>query len=598
MKMFLKVLAACFVLPLMAHEGYVAKEGRTAVQVLNDNNRTLTNSRRAPADWTPASPRHNLDYLTFAKMQADGVPINATADDGTFLRRTTLLLTGRLPEPDVVRSFHESTSDTKRDDYIETLLASDAFTTYWGFWFQEYFQSTAGMLRGGQQLFNEYLVDAVSTGKNLDVMARELLTHTGLSDEVPEVNFLVRGSGSARYSLDVWDDIAIFASRKFLGVPLDCISCHDGLYHLEEINLYLAERKREELWGMAAHFAGMNKRAGTRREDGQILSINMIENPTAGYLAESDNGDRPIRAGGLITPSYIFDGAATGGSSSTWPSTLADKILADRQFARFWANRLWGHLFGLGMVEPMDSFDLSRIAEGANLPEGWEMQVLDVDLLEHMTDQMITFNFNLRDYLRYVLQSSTFQMDSTWAPGNWQDAWAPYYSRYLAHRMSAEAVFDSLVVATGVTAQITQGYFNGVTIDPANYAHELVDTAHPRRRNQTAIADFLNAFGRGNRNDIPRTNQGDIAQAMHMMNSDVTNNPAFIQSGHIRSYVDAGMSEADIVRELYLDVYSRPATDEEVTAMVTQLANFNSLEEKAQTVLWLLVNMVPFNFIY
>ena len=35
-------------------------------------------------------------------------------------------------------------------------------------------------------------------------------------------------------------------------------SCHDGARHLEKINLYLSQRKREEIWKMAAFFGRTN----------------------------------------------------------------------------------------------------------------------------------------------------------------------------------------------------------------------------------------------------------------------------------------------------------------------------------------------------
>ena len=36
------------------------------------------------------------------------------------------------------------------------------------------------------------------------------------------------------------------------------MSCHDGANHLEPINLYLAERRREEFWGLAAFLSRLN----------------------------------------------------------------------------------------------------------------------------------------------------------------------------------------------------------------------------------------------------------------------------------------------------------------------------------------------------
>jgi hypothetical protein len=55
---------------------------------------------------------------------------------------------------------------------------------------------------------------------------------------------------------DTYDQWAISSYKVFLGVSLECISCHDGAGHLEKINLWLSQKTREEVWNQAAFFAG------------------------------------------------------------------------------------------------------------------------------------------------------------------------------------------------------------------------------------------------------------------------------------------------------------------------------------------------------
>ena len=177
------------------------------------------------------------------------------------------------------------------------------------------------------------------------------------------------------------------------------------------------------------------------------------------------------------------------------------------------ANLLWGHAFGLAMVEPSDGFDFYRIDPNYPLPPGWESQVLDHALLEHMTDSMIDLDFDLRGYLRYMLNSATFQMSSQWPAGNWEEAYAPYYSRFLARHMTAETVYDAIAVATGVAPNLNYIYFNERDrLYTANYAHELPDVNQPRGNRFNAVSIFLDSFGRGNRFDLPRNNDGSIVQ--------------------------------------------------------------------------------------
>ncbi len=585
---------------LLAHEGYrVQKDGDRAgrVRQLNQNLETLNLRRGGTTDWTPAAIQNGVDVITFAKMQADGVPINALCDDGTFLRRVSLVLTGRLPDPADTRSFLASNAADKRDAYIDKVLNSQAFRTHWAFWFQEYFSSTPQLVRGGHSYYNGFFANAVANNTHLDDMARALLTQLGLTDKVGTANYYAAAGANSRLAQDFWDNTMIFTSSKMLGVPLECISCHDGANHLEDINLYLADKQRKELWEMAAWLSVVQRGPGTRDSNNLVTSLNITKRVSTGYNAVTDAGDRPIRDGGLITPRYIFDGGVPA-AGSDWLTEIANRFTTDRQFARNWANRLWGHAFGLAMVEPMDSFDLARLDPNAVLPAGWELQVLDPALLEFMTDKLIEQDFDLVAYLRYMLKSATFQMSSEWLPGNWQEAYSPYYTRYLAHRMTSEEVYDSVVVSTGVITSIPQVYFGAVTAPRANYAHELIDNAQPRRGGMESVRTFLDAFGRGNRYDQPRTNQGGIAQALLLMNSPVTNPTNLLTVGRVRTYLDRNLSDSDLVNELYLDFYARRPTQTELDSTVAQLANFPSRQERAQTAVWLLLNQVAFTYIY
>ena len=552
-------------------------------------------AKRSFGDWKPATAISSIDNLTFQKMNSDGVPINAICDDATFIRRTSLVLTGKLPDPARTRTFLAENSPEKRSAYIDEVLDSEAFQTFWAFWFQEYFQSTGILLLGGLQAHNSYLADAVATAKPLDQLAREMITSTGNNSEVGATNFKVRSIEGARYSLDIYDNIAMRASAKFLGISIECISCHDGAYHLEDINLYLAEKTREEFWGMAAYFAGTAIRP-IRDEEGRPSSANVLSTRVSSYVAESDNGDRPIRQGGLIEPAYIFDGDTTIQNGNLL-GTIANKITQDRQFARHWANRLWAHVFGLGIVEPLDGFDPYRLDPTKSLPEDWTYQALDIDLLEHITDLLISDQFQLRPFLRTLLNSSTYQMDSQFAPGKWQDTYAPYYTRYLARRLPSESIYDNIVVATGVASPI-------VVIDrnrqfkTVYYAHELDDTTQPRGNQQADITQFLNAFGRGNRYDSLRSNQGDISQALMLMNSPVIHNKLLAPGSRILDYANQDLPVETLIESLFLDTLCRQPAPEETAQLLAELATYETDVERASTLIWLLINRVEFTFIY
>ena len=587
---------------MWAHEGYRADRGQALQEKMARLGKNLKNLEQTGTirvrlngdDWTPAQPLNAIDEITFSKMQADGIPINGLCDDSTFIRRVNLLLTGRLPEPERTRVFLADVDPGKRAVLIDEILASEAFNSYWAFWFQEYFGSNAFLLRGGLLYYNDYLAEAVAQAKPLDDMARELILSSGLTDQVGEANFYARAAEGSRLPQDFWDNAAVHAADKFLGVPLLCISCHDGAYHLEDINLFLAERKREELWEMAAFFSGIVRRRGTT-DNNQLISFNIatVNNPT--YDATSDTGDRPPRNGGLISPKYMFTGAQPQAGQDS-REAFVDMITSDRQFARNFANRFWGHLFGLAMVEPMDSFDPYRIDPDRALPEGWTHQALDLELLEHMASQIIAFDYDLRAYLRYVTNSATFQMSATFMPGNWEERFAPYYSRYLARRLDAEAVYDVIATATGVKVPLVQTTRAGSRT--VELAQQLSDANQPRGRQFESVRAFLNAFGRGNRYDVFRNNDGNIGQALVLMNSSVVMDRLLHPDNRLFAYLASDMDAEQIIKELYLDVLCREPTEEEVVDLLSELASYSDPQDQITTVQWLLLNKVELAFVY
>src|SRR5262245_34110872 len=79
-----------------------------------------------------AAPRAEKE--TAAKVDAAlarGLPAHVRlpdlADDTTFLRRVSLDLTGKLPEPEAVRRFAADPAKDKRARIVDELLKSDAY---------------------------------------------------------------------------------------------------------------------------------------------------------------------------------------------------------------------------------------------------------------------------------------------------------------------------------------------------------------------------------------------------------------------------------------------------------------------------------------
>ena len=102
----------------------ISQLNQTTERLFDDPDRAAPNPL-----WRPAEPLNEIDDYVFATLEANRIPINQLCDDATFLRRSSLVLTGRLPDPELTRSFLASNSEDKRAILIDTLLQSYGFNT-------------------------------------------------------------------------------------------------------------------------------------------------------------------------------------------------------------------------------------------------------------------------------------------------------------------------------------------------------------------------------------------------------------------------------------------------------------------------------------
>src|SRR4051794_5198644 len=82
----------------------------------------------APA---PAAMAAQVDAALVRGLPS-GTRLPALIDDAAFLRRVSLDLTGKLPDPEALRAFVADTAAGKRARVVEELLQSEAFAVNWG----------------------------------------------------------------------------------------------------------------------------------------------------------------------------------------------------------------------------------------------------------------------------------------------------------------------------------------------------------------------------------------------------------------------------------------------------------------------------------
>ena len=216
--------------------------------------------------------------------------------------------------------------------------------------------------------------------------------------------------------------------------------------------------------------------------------------------------------------------------------------------ARVFVNRAWTHLFGAPLVDTPSDFGV-RTQPPANPA-----------LLEHLAASFMEKNWSVKQLLREMLLSATYQQQSQWrtdaAAKDPDNRWLWRMNR---KRMDFEALRDGLLVVAG---QADLKMFG----QPV----EIFTAPWSKRRSIYGFVDRQNLPGTFRTFDFanpdthaPKRFETTVPQqALFMLNS------PFVQerAGELLQTVSIGDPKPDRVRNLIRRVFSREATDGEVQA--------------------------------
>jgi hypothetical protein len=550
----------------------------------------------------PKAYTNPIDVAVFAKMSKDGIAPTTRSSDAEFLRRVTLDLTGQLPDPATVTAFLADATPDKRTRTIDGLLASDAFNDRWTMWFGDLVQNVQVATNSreyyvGRNTYYSWIRSSIQQGKPYDQMVREVIGAQGDSFAAGNANYVVRQLQPNGPPQDTYDNLAAHAGEKFLGMPFLCISCHNGVAHLEPVNTYLAKKTRLDFWKAAAFFAKTTARPTLTPEYGNnVRKFLVSDNPLVnGYTLNTKGGNKsdrvpPVGQGNTVTPAFLFT-AEQPRVGEPWRDAYGRMLTADPQFARATVNYLWKEMFGLGIVEPDNNIDPYRL-DPNSLAAGQTVQPINPELLVALTTNFQQGGYSLRSILRLMVTSDTYQLSSRYTAGVWNEAWTTYFARHYPRRLTAEEIADAVAKATSVPMTM-----NVTGMGTMSKAMSLPDPTEPGAR--SAMGLFLNSFGRGNRDDVMRSEDSSITQALSMMNdSTVTSRIKQGANGGnstVGKALKASTDPATIADTLYMATLSRHPTAAESAAAVTYLKS-GTLSQKTEDLQYVLLNQLEFLF--
>jgi hypothetical protein len=549
----------------------------------------------------PVPIRNYIDRYIFDKMKRDNIPSAGLATDADFFRRITLDLTGRLPEPDAIRRFLQDDDPAKREKAIEAILTTPylkhlvrdefPFVDRWTYFFGDLFRSGSAQLGKGRNLFRDYLYMALLMNVPYDELVREMLTAKARSNwlDAP-ANFLVRDhvdddtSPTRVNNEDTSDEAAITSTKLFLGVNLECVSCHDGRGHLEKISLGLSKIRRDQVWRQAGFFGQM--RIGRPYAIGQEF---FLTDTGSGYDYRTPSVMRIQRYKADTSPEFLLTGERPK-PGENWRESYAHMLTSHPQFARATVNLIWSELLGVGIVDPPFEFDLARQDPANPPPAPWTIQPTHPELLDALAKDFIAHKYDLRYIIRLIANSSTYQLSAHF-DGEWKPSYASYFARRFVRRMPAEAVCDAISQATGVFSTINVAD-TGVKVKYVTQARSPEDLGG---KDLQAMRDLLVSFGQSNRDKGERDPSGNMVQASVLLNGQFVKDRIRMQDGGRLGRLqhhDPPYSPEQIADEMFLAFLSRlPRSEEKAIAVrLLDARKDTALEDLA----WSLVNKVEF----
>ena len=516
---------------------------------------------------TPAwdfAPKTVVDTFTSKKWKELGLVPSPASGDEQFLRRASLDLCGTLPTPAQVLAFVDDKDPNKRDKLIDRLVDSPEYSFVFAAKWADILRVKRGEGGNGEEkivramgtfAFHDWIRQAMANDKPYNEFVTDILTATGDEGRNPAVVWYKDLKDPEQYV----DDTA----QVFLGLRVGCANCHHHPYE---------KWSQDDYWSFAAFFGRLG------RKDVKTPSYNNIQMTLQTVF---------VKAGGTVQNKRTsktaeikpLDGEVLDIASNEDPrEKLADWMTDPKNpfFAKAVANRYWAHFFGRGIVDPIDDM---RVTNPPSNPE----------LLDALAKTLIDNKYSLKALVKAIAKSRTYGLTSV--PNEFNKHDKQNYARYYPKRLAAETLLDAVCQVTDSPTN-----FNNLPRDKfaPNRALELPD--------ESFSSYFLEVFGRPKRNsscECERVNEANLAQALHLLNSDEIQGKIGRGNGRIDVMASAKDTRTDSakVEELFLWAFGRKPTSDDLKAALEHIETHAKAKKVAyENIVWALMNAKEFMF--
>ena len=513
---------------------------------------------RPSFQWQEPEAKHPIDRRVLAKLRQLRMTPSDLCSDTAFVRRAYLDLHGVIPSAAEARQFVHSQDSNKRLHLIEKLLSESSFADFWALKWGDLLRNEEKALdRRGVARFHRWIRQSLLENKPLDQFAYEILSARGSTYRNPAANFYRTNRTPIKR--------AETAAQVFLGARLQCAQCHNHPFD---------RWTQDDYYNWATLFARVDyKIIENRRRDSN--DKNQFIGEQVVYVKSSGEVKNPGRKANA-TPRFLGDAESINLEADRLEA-LASWVTDPNnpRFARVQVNRIWFHLLGRGLVDPVDDF------RDTNLPS-------HPALLEDLTKFFVESSFDLKKLIRHIMLSETYQRSSESNETNADDE--INYGHQSVRRFTAEQLADSLSLAVGAPLE-----FNGY---PLGLRAAQIPGVRPSR-NVKAADRFLSTFGKPKRllaSEVERTDTSNMGQAFELMSGPLVSEALRTKGNRLDQLRETDLIEA--IQDLYWASISRAPSAKELEALRSHVQSAADRRQALEDVFWSLLNAKEFTLRY
>lgn len=510
--------------------------------------------------WNQPRAENVVDHHVFAKLKAWRMQPAALCSDEVFARRAWLDLTGVIPPAEEARAFAGDPAPDKRARLVERLLSRPEFAEFWALKWADVLKVEGRTLDAtGMAAFHGWLRDHLARNTPVNEMARAMLAARGSTYKEPAANFYRANRTPA--------ERGVAAAQVFLGTRLQCAECHNHPFDVWTQDDYY---NWAAVFGTVDYEILQNERKDKSDKHEfkgeQVVFLNpklKVVNPRTGEAARASFLGAPMPK--------LEDGEDELKAVGDWLASPQHPL-----FARAQVNRVWYHLFGRGLVDPVDDF---RLTNPASHPA----------LLDALAEEFARGGFDLRRLIRVIMLSRTYQLDDSFDSDEEPDA--AVYARTVPRRLSAEQLYDSLHAALGVAPRLEGG-------GGARRAAQVAGPQSTRGSPAPGSAEaFLAEFGKPKRElscECERGSDTSIGQVFQLITGPVVDRALGERGGLLDRLARTETSADRVIDELFWTFLARAPGAEERVAMERMLAREKDRRRVLEDMAWSLINAKEF----